>query len=93
GSTTRAVFEHALQQSGITMGPVMEIGSREGVREAVAAGLGIGIVGAMEFGNDRRLHSITLQGSGLEVTEYAACLEERRMIRTINAFFELFAEK
>ncbi len=93
GSTTRAVFEHALQQSGITMGPVMEIGSREGVREAVAAGLGIGIVGATEFGNDRRLHAINLQGNGLEVTEYAACLDERRMIRTINAFFELFTEK
>jgi len=93
GSTTRAVFEHALQQAGIATGPVMEIGSREGVREAVAAGLGIGIVGGTEFGNDRRLHAIKLLGSGLEITEYAACLEERRMVRTINAFFELFASR
>jgi len=93
GSTTRAVFEQALQQAGIAVGAVMEIGSREGVREAVAAGLGIGIVGATEFGYDRRLHAIKLQGKGLEVTEYAACLEERRMIRTINAFFELFASR
>ncbi len=93
GSTTRAVFEQALQQAGIAIGPVMEIGSREGVREAVAAGLGIGVVGATEFGHDRRLHSISLQGNGLEVTEYAACLKERRIIRTINAFFELFASQ
>ncbi len=92
GSTTRAVFEHALQNAGIATGAVMEIGSREGVREAVAAGFGIGIVGATEFGHDRRLRAINLQGDGLEITEYAACLEERRMIRTIDAFFELFSE-
>ncbi len=49
GSTTRAVFEHALQQSGIAPGPIMEIGSRERVREAVAADLGIGIVDTTEL--------------------------------------------
>ncbi len=91
GSNTRAVFESAMKSAGVALKSIMEIGSREGVREAVAAGLGIGIVAATEFGNDRRLRAISLRGPGLEVTEYAACLDERRPIRTIHAFFDLLA--
>lgn len=78
GSRTRAVFEAAIAGAGVIMGETLEIGSREGVREAVAAGLGIGIVSEGELGVDPRLHAIAIRESGLEVTEYAACLAERQ---------------
>jgi len=92
GSRTRAVFEAAIASAGIIMGETLEIGSREGVREAVAAGLGIGIVSEGELGVDPRLHAIAIRESGLEVTEYAACLAERQSVRVVAAFFDLLKE-
>ena len=92
GSRTRAVFESAMERAGVVMGEKLEIGSREGVREAVAAGLGIGIVSEGELGVDPRLHALAIRESGLEVTEYAACLVERRSVRAVAAFFNLLQE-
>jgi aminoethylphosphonate catabolism LysR family transcriptional regulator len=92
GSRTRAVFEAAMARAGIVMGETLEIGSREGVREAVAAGLGIGIVSEGELGVDPRLHAVAIREAGLEVTEYAACLAERRSVRVVAAFFDLLEE-
>lgn len=92
GSTTRAVFERALRAAGHAPGEVLEIGSREAAREAVAAGLGIGIVFESEFGRDDRLHRLSLRDAALEAVEYAACLQERRPVRAVRAFFDLVQE-
>lgn len=92
GSTTRAVFERAMAAAGITPGEVLEIGSREAVREAVAAGLGIGVVFESEFGHDPRLHRLRLRDAKLQAVEYAACLRERRPVRVVRAFFDLLQE-
>jgi len=93
GSNTRAVFERALKQAGIGMTDTLEIGSREAVREAVAAGLGAGIVFESEFGRDDRLHPLALRDVSLEAVEYAACLAERQDVRTVRAFFDLLGEQ
>ena len=92
GSRTRAVFESAMARAGVVMGETLEIGSREGVREAVAAGLGIGIVSEGELGVDPRLHALSIRESGIEVTEYAACLAERQTVRVVAAFFGLLRD-
>lgn len=92
GSRTRAVFEAAMTKAGVIVGETLEIGSREAVREAVAAGLGIGIVSEVELGVDPRLHALAIRESGLEVTEYAACLAERRSVRVVDALFTLLEE-
>ncbi len=44
GSGTRAVIEAELAKRGLTIEPVMALGSTEAVKHAVAAGLGVGIV-------------------------------------------------
>lgn len=44
GSSTRRVAEAFVGALGVTLRPVMELGSTEAVREAVAAGLGVSIV-------------------------------------------------
>ena len=54
-STTRQCFDAAIAAAGIQIGEVLEIGSREAIREAVAMDFGIGIVAASEFGDDMRL--------------------------------------
>ena len=92
GSTTRAIIEQAMAERGLKPAEVIEIGSREAVREAVAAGLGIGFVFEHEFGPDPRLHALSLRDARLEATEYAVCLEERRPVRVVRAFFELLKE-
>ncbi|HEY3145076.1 MAG TPA: LysR substrate-binding domain-containing protein, partial [Dongiaceae bacterium] len=89
GSTTRRAFEAALAKAGIPIGDVLEIGSREGVREAVAAGLGVGIVSAFEFGHDARLRSLAIEGAAIEMVEYVACLTDRRDLRIVRAFLDL----
>lgn len=92
GSTTRAIFERAIAEAGIEPGEVLEIGSREAVCEAVAAGLGIGVVFESEFGRDPRLHRLQLRDVDLQAIEYAACLRERRPVRVVRAFFDLLQE-
>lgn len=93
GSTTRAILETALVQRGIRLGEVMEIGSREAILEAVAVGLGIGVVSEAEFGHDDRIHKLTLTDSTPQMVEYAACLRQRLKDPTIAAFFELVEER
>jgi len=89
GSTTRRVFEMALARAGVALGEVLEVGGREAVREAVAAGLGIGIVSASEFGDDRRLAHLALAGAEVDVIEYLVCLAESRDLRLVRAFVEI----
>lgn len=89
GSTTRRIFETAVARAGLLLGDVLEIGSREGVREAVAAGLGVGIVARTELGHDPRLRAIEVADAELTSVEYVVCLAERRSLRIVRAFLEL----
>lgn len=92
GSTTRAIFESALAHANIPLHDTIEIDGREGVREAVAAGLGIGVVSENEFGNDTRLHQVTVKNAKLENTEYIVCLEKSMNVRIVAAFLEILAQ-
>ncbi|MCH7634914.1 MAG: LysR family transcriptional regulator [Proteobacteria bacterium] len=91
-SITRRVLESALEGTDITPRVVMELGSREAVREAVAAGLGIGVVFEAELGRDDRLCSLAVADRDLGCWEYAVCLKERRNLRMVQAFLDLAVE-
>jgi aminoethylphosphonate catabolism LysR family transcriptional regulator len=91
-STTRQTFDRAIDAAGIAIGEVLEIGSREAIREAVVAGLGIGIVAASELGGDLRVRALELEGPRMTSTEYVACLQERRATPLIRAFLEIVRE-
>lgn len=88
-SVTRKIFENALQRSGVQPKSVMQIESREAVRQAVAAGLGVGVVSESEFDPDRRLKTLPFSDVRLEITEYVVCLEDRRRLRIVQAFLEV----
>lgn len=92
GSKTRALFESVMRDAGLSLGERLEIGSREGVLEAVAAGLGVGIVFETELGHDTRLHALAIRHPGIEVTEFAACLPAARETPTVKAFMALVRE-
>jgi aminoethylphosphonate catabolism LysR family transcriptional regulator len=89
GSATRALLLQAMDRGGLTPRIALELGSREAVREAVLAGLGIGAVFERELVRDARLRSRAFAGADLSATVSLACLPERRRLRAVQAFFAL----
>jgi aminoethylphosphonate catabolism LysR family transcriptional regulator len=88
GSITREVIEQAMASSGVQPKAIVEVQTREGVREAVAAGFGVGAVFESELGDDRRFRAIIVGDTDLAVAEYAVCLQERRRGALVRAFME-----
>jgi aminoethylphosphonate catabolism LysR family transcriptional regulator len=91
GSVTRALLLEALERAGLSPRVALELGSREAVREAVLAGLGIGAVFERELIPDVRLRRLAIEGASLGATVSLACLPERRGLRAVQAFFALAA--
>jgi aminoethylphosphonate catabolism LysR family transcriptional regulator len=88
-SITRRTFDEACVFAAIQPRVLLELDSREAVTEAVAADLGIGIVSSVEVGHDPRIVAVPLTGEGLLNQHFIGCLERRRELRLIKAFFEL----
>lgn len=93
GSRTRAVLQAALERASVTLDATLEIGSREGVLEAVAAGLGVGVIFASEFRGDERLRTLDLTGAPTHSREYVACLASRRETPAVQAFLVVALEQ
>ncbi|MGQ0676833.1 MAG: LysR substrate-binding domain-containing protein [Rhodospirillales bacterium] len=93
GSRTRAVLQSALERADVTLETALEIGSREGVLEAVAAGLGVGVIFASEFRGDERLRPLDLAGASTGSTEFVACLASQRDAPAIRAFLDAAVEQ
>ncbi|MFN2572278.1 MAG: LysR family transcriptional regulator [Gemmatimonadales bacterium] len=63
GSSTRGVAERYLQGQGVTLTPVMQLGSTEAIREAVASGLGVALVSRHAIlARDQRIAAVRLAG-------------------------------
>jgi aminoethylphosphonate catabolism LysR family transcriptional regulator len=91
-SNTRQTFDAAMAKAGIVPGEVLEIGSREAIKEAVAAGLGVGVVAQSELGDDLRLKALPFEGQQITSTEFVACLQERKGSPLVKAFLAVVKE-
>ena len=89
GSHTQHVFEVALKRVGVKPRTVLELGSREGVLGAVAAGLGMGVVWKVEAMNDPRFKMLEMPDSGMRSTDFVACLHGERNRRVVRAMMEI----
>ena len=89
GSVTRKVVERSFAELDLVPSRVMEIGSREAVREAVAAGMGIGFVSASETMPDSRVILLPVYGARMDMDEYVVCLRDRRRVATVKAFLQI----
>lgn len=89
GSSTRRALDDAMAAAGVMPQIVMEIGSREALREAAARGIGIGAVSEAEFIPDERLVPLRIEGDPAVTETYLYCLEERRQTRILRSFFEV----
>ncbi len=89
GSMTRHLFERGLTARGVTITPALVLGSREAVKEAVAAGLGLGIVLCRELGTDPRLRGVPVDDAAMAAGEYLVTLPDLRARGAVGAFFEV----
>jgi len=92
GSMTRLAFEKALEHSNVTISPVMEIGSREAVWQAVTKGIGIGVVSDIEFIAHPDIKMIDVSDVDIFTTAQVNCLIERKESRLIKAFLKVASD-
>ncbi|MNN35800.1 HTH-type transcriptional regulator CysL [compost metagenome] len=88
GSTTRQLTEAMLQQAGVVPASMLEIGSRESIREAVIRNLGVSLIARQEVPDNPELRVLEVQGAPL-MDEYLYCLKDRRQARLPSAFLAL----
>lgn len=89
GSSTRRVFEAALREADVGIRVSLEMGSREAVREAVAHGLGLGVVADTAYVPDPRLVRLGPLLPSLHTHPHLVCLNERRQAPLIASFLAL----
>ncbi|MEI2415387.1 LysR substrate-binding domain-containing protein [Orrella sp. JC864] len=86
GSTTQATMDQALRQAGVHTECSLVVGSRESLREAVARGLGVGIVSEAEFIPDARFVPIRIEGDPATTSTYIYFARERQESPLIRSF-------
>lgn len=86
GWTTRRVFENELKERGIEVQVALEMGSREAVREAVAQGLGLGVVAETAYVPDPRLTRLNISDTSMATRVHFICRQERRHAPLISTF-------
>jgi len=88
-STTQDAFDHAAQDAGINITPIFEIESREGVREAVIRGLGIGVLSETVYAPHPDIRPLTVTDAEIVTQAYIVCLAARRNRPLIREFLAL----
>lgn len=89
GSTTRKAIESALAAANVEPQVVMEVASREIIREAVVQGLGVAAVSEVEYVPGPGLHAVRISDAAIRTYAHVVCLAERRDTRLIRTFFEV----
>ncbi len=89
GSNTRRASDEAMAKANVVPRVVMEIGSREAVREAVASGVGFGFVSSAEYIGDERIRSLPVMDAEIFNYAHIVCRQDRLQSRLISAFLEV----
>lgn len=89
GSVTRTLLLDEAARRSLVLANVMEIESREAAREAVASGLGVGIVSTAEIVPDARLHSLRFSDWEASMSEWLVCLASRADLQLMRAVLGL----
>ena len=91
GSTTRRAFDQAMREADTRPKVVMEIGSRESIREAVAKGIGLGVVSEAEYIPDPRIHALPVTDAEIYTYAHVVYLKERQNARLVRAFLDVLS--
>ncbi len=91
GSRTQEEFDRACAHARVRPRFPMQVSGREGLREAIAGGLGVGVISRAELGADPRLRPIRIDRVNITLLEVVACVATRREAPLIRAFLEIAA--
>ena len=92
GSGTRIVVEDLLRNKGVVLRQTMEMGTTEGVKQGIAAGLGISILSEHVIRTDltaERIAVVPLRGVDLKRTLYIVRHKDRSLSEAGKAFLKL----
>ena len=89
GSVTRALLEAEIGRRSSPHAKLIEIEGREAANEAVAQGLGLGIISRGELSRDPRLHVVPISDWQQTMSEWLVCLKARADLHIMKAFLEL----
>jgi len=92
GSLTRQVVEMACRDAGLALRAPLVMPTREAVKEAAAAGLGVGVILSGEVGSDTRLATLDITDCTGAGGVYAVGLSETEGLPLIDAFFDACAQ-
>ncbi|WP_106753966.1 LysR substrate-binding domain-containing protein [Pannonibacter carbonis] len=90
-SMTRAAIEAELQARNLTPRSVVEISSREAIREAIARSIGVTLMVSSDCVPDPRLAVVPLdiEDSTTHLTEYVVTRQDRRRASVIREFLDI----
>lgn len=86
GSMTCLMLERALATKGLVARVQLEVGSRDAAREAIAAGIGVGVVHDGEQGEDGRIVAVPMHAPPIDRGAYAVKLPESLDLPAMGAF-------
>lgn len=89
GSMTRQLTEQMLEAAKVTPNKILEIASRESIREAVIRQMGISVFARHEASAHPDLVVLELEGEVPTLPEYLYCLRERRNSQLIQPFLQM----
>jgi DNA-binding transcriptional LysR family regulator len=88
GSVTRQVAERVFAVAGVQPEMRFEVTGREAMKEAIVAGLGVGVLFDHEAEGDSRLAAVEIAGPEGRAGIYAVALEESLDIPAVRAFLD-----
>jgi aminoethylphosphonate catabolism LysR family transcriptional regulator len=89
GSMQQQVFDKYIESRGVRVNRVLEIDSQDAIREAIALGMGMGILLDVGGFSDPRFKIVEIAGAPMYIDLEIACLLERKEAPVIKAFFAL----
>ena len=92
GSATRATIVNYLQNSGVTMEPIMEMENPESVKKAVQSGLGIAFISRFAVETELQARSlVAVRVSGLEIRRELKIVyrKDKHLGRAAQTFIEM----
>ena len=91
GSSSRLALEDAMASANVDANVVLEV-NREGVWEAAAAGLGIGVTTDAEFRADDRLTMLHVLDAEIATDAIVVSLRDRQEAPLVSAFMAIAKE-
>ncbi|MCJ8337173.1 MAG: LysR substrate-binding domain-containing protein [Pseudomonadales bacterium] len=88
GSNTQRIVNEAFSSSDFHINTALVMGSREGVKEAVARGLGIGFVFDRELPQDSRCVGVKVKGFESSNADMLLCLKDQHKNPVVKALFD-----